>query len=70
MENTNNIPPGWKEVTKDEFYAAMTGDVHPTIEGKYPYWGFFQTPGRIKRGLYVGYYPENSGLAENKYYLP
>ena len=32
-----------KQVTKDQFYAAMRGDVHPSMVGPYPYTSSFRT---------------------------
>jgi len=37
-------PMTHREVTKDEFYAAMNQNVHPTPVGKYPYTSIFKTP--------------------------
>lgn len=61
----------WREVTVDEFFAAMTGDVHPHIApGPWPYTSLFRTRDRTVKGKLEGYYPEGSALAANRYWLP
>ena len=60
----------WREVSKDNFYRAMNQNVHPQIIGNFPYTSLFKTPLGEVRGKVVGYFPEGSALAENRYYLP
>ncbi len=59
-----------KEVTQAEFYAAMSGDVHPHIEppAQYPYTQTFQTrTGRVV-GKVVGYFADGTRYPELKRY--
>jgi hypothetical protein len=59
----------WVEVSKDAFYAAMVGNVHPRIVGSWPYTSLFETPDRDLRGKIVGTLTQ-PGTATSRYYLP
>ena len=54
-----------RETTKDEFFKFISPlNVHPSIEGKFPYTSIFKTPSGIERGRIVysftdGFHPIN-----------
>lgn len=65
--------PGWRQVTKEEFYAAIGHlDVNPSIlPGPYPYTSEFKMRhSRAVVGIKVGYRPEGRALPVSAYYLP
>lgn len=69
--NDSTTEPGWREVTKEEFFRVIgPQNVHPTPEGKYPYTSIYKTPSGRERGKSVGYIPEGKGLPEHRYLLP
>lgn len=42
----------YREVSESEFYQAIGGlDVHPRIDGQYPYTSVFLDKGRVVRGV-------------------
>ncbi|WP_397570631.1 hypothetical protein [Schlesneria sp. T3-172] len=63
------------EVDRDTFFeaiCAMTIDVHPRIEGPYPYTSIFETKNHIEVGRIVGEweFPEYvGGLTKSRYFL-
>jgi len=60
-----------REATKTEFFAAMTGNVHPKIlPGPYPYTSEWRLrPSNRVVGKSVGYIPHGKGLEETRWYL-
>lgn len=61
-----------REVTKDEFYKAIGPlDVHPRIQGPYPYTSVFLTPQRHEVGRIVSAYEKgrSAGLTQDSYFL-
>lgn len=71
MTMSDTTTPGWREVTKDEFYRAIgPQDVHPSPQGRWPYTSLFKTRAGVVRGKAEDYKPEGSGLTKTRYWLP
>ena len=61
----------FKEVSQRDFFAGIgPQNVHPQPVGPWPYTSLFKTPHGDVRGKIVDYLPEDSGVAESRYYLP
>lgn len=57
------------EVCNTEFYRVIGAlNVHPRLEGEYPYTSHFETPGRVRRGVIVGFWVK-PGVPGARYYL-
>ena len=66
-----NAPTSWREVTKDEFFRAMgPQDVHPSIQGRWPYTSNWNTRAGKTIGKTEDYLPEGSALTKTRYWLP
>lgn len=62
---------GWREVTKEDFYSVIgPQNVHPRVEGKFPYTSIFVTPSGYERGKAIDYIPVGRALPETRYLLP
>lgn len=59
-----------RQVTREEFHkAVLTLNVHPQIVGSWPYTSVFKTPTGEEKGRIEQFYPEGSGLTENRYFI-
>ena len=62
---------GWREVTKEEFYSVIgPQNVHPRVEGKFPYTSTFVTQSGYERGKAIDYIQVGRAIIETRYLLP
>ncbi len=61
--------PTYREVSKEEFFASVGQmNVHPSIQGRYPYTALWMTPIGSIQGKTVDYIPEGKALPLTRYY--